>query len=216
MSHDIPDRPWAKIDTDIFSNSGNDYLVTVDNYSNVWEVHYLGDTGARTIIGKLKAYCARLSFPMMARSTLAMLSPDSLNHGASHTWQVDSTSAKSIEKLSPQWRPANKSWESVLTLTVIHSYSHPRLPHHSASGTAVQSGTVPDELNYQYVATDRDSDHRLSTRNTTPETKNGLNRQAEAHQTNRLLKKVIVRVQPFKFPRRDWLKGTVIERARTS
>ena len=63
MSHDIPDRPWAKIGTDLFSNNGKDYLVTDDYYSNFWEVDYFADTGAQTIIGKLKAHCARHGIP---------------------------------------------------------------------------------------------------------------------------------------------------------
>ena len=63
MSHDIPDRPLAKIGTDLFSNNGKDYLVTVDYYINFWEVDYLADTGAQTIIGKLKAHCARHGIP---------------------------------------------------------------------------------------------------------------------------------------------------------
>ena len=126
MSHDIPDRPWAKIGEDLFSNNGNDYLVTVDFYSNFLEVDYLADTGAQTIIGKLKAHCARHGIPDTIVTDNGLqyschASPDSVNHGTSHTWQVARTTAKLTGKRSPQWRPANKSWESVLTLTVIHS-----------------------------------------------------------------------------------------------
>ena len=53
----------GEIGTDLFSNNGKDYLVTVDYYSNFWEVDYLPDTGAQTIIGKLKAHCARHGIP---------------------------------------------------------------------------------------------------------------------------------------------------------
>ena len=56
MIHDIPDRPWANIGTGLISNNGKGNLVTVDYYSNFWEVDYLADTGAQTIIGKLKAH----------------------------------------------------------------------------------------------------------------------------------------------------------------
>ena len=37
--------------------------MTVDYYSDFWEVDYLADTGAQTIIGKLKAHCARHGIP---------------------------------------------------------------------------------------------------------------------------------------------------------
>ena len=90
MSHDIPDRLWGNIGTDLFSSNGKDNLVTVDYYSNFWELDYLADTGAQTIIGKLKAHCARHGIPDTivsdnGRSTLAMLSPGSENHVTSHT-----------------------------------------------------------------------------------------------------------------------------------
>ena len=63
MSHNIPDLPWAKMGTHLFSYNGKDYLVTVDYYSIFWEVDYLADTGGQTIIGKLKADCARHGIP---------------------------------------------------------------------------------------------------------------------------------------------------------
>ena len=37
------DRPWAKIETDIFTLHGRDYLITVDNVRGFWEIDYLGD-----------------------------------------------------------------------------------------------------------------------------------------------------------------------------
>jgi len=38
MSHDVPDRPWAKVGTDLFFFDEHDYLITVDYHSNFWEV----------------------------------------------------------------------------------------------------------------------------------------------------------------------------------
>ena len=38
MSHELPDRPWEKIGIDLFSLDATEYLVTVDYYSNFWEV----------------------------------------------------------------------------------------------------------------------------------------------------------------------------------
>jgi hypothetical protein len=38
MSHEIPDRPLEKMGVDIFTYEGNEYLVTVDYYSNYWEL----------------------------------------------------------------------------------------------------------------------------------------------------------------------------------
>ena len=59
MSHDIPDRPWSKIGSDLFSYKGNDYLITVCYNSNFWEIDRLYDTTSKTIINKTKAHFAR-------------------------------------------------------------------------------------------------------------------------------------------------------------
>ena len=39
--HETPDRPWAKIGTDIFTLHGRDYLITVDYFSGFWEIDCL-------------------------------------------------------------------------------------------------------------------------------------------------------------------------------
>ena len=63
MSHEIPSRPWEKIATDIFTLDGKDYLVTIDYYSNFWEVDRLPNTKASTTILKLKGHFARYGIP---------------------------------------------------------------------------------------------------------------------------------------------------------
>ena len=63
MSHEVPSRPWEKIATDIFSLDGKDYLVTIDYYSNFWEVDRLPNTKASTTILKLKSHFARYGIP---------------------------------------------------------------------------------------------------------------------------------------------------------
>ncbi|VDI25347.1 Hypothetical predicted protein [Mytilus galloprovincialis] len=62
-SHDVPSRPWAKIGTDLFTLSGNDYLITVDYYSSFFEVDRLYDTSSKTVINKLKQHFARWGIP---------------------------------------------------------------------------------------------------------------------------------------------------------
>ena len=63
MSHDVPERPWQKVAADMFTLKGKDYLVTVDYYSNYWELDKLDNTNASTIIRKLKAHFARYGSP---------------------------------------------------------------------------------------------------------------------------------------------------------
>ena len=54
MPHEVPSRPWENVGTDIFELKNKSYLITVDYYSNFWEVDKLPDTKARTVILKLK------------------------------------------------------------------------------------------------------------------------------------------------------------------
>ena len=54
MPHKVPSRPWKKVGTDLFEFKNKSYLITVDYYSNFWEVDKLPDTKARTVILKLK------------------------------------------------------------------------------------------------------------------------------------------------------------------
>ena len=60
QSHDVPGHPWQKIGTDLFTISNQNYLITVDYFSNFWEVDHLRqDMTAKTVIKQLKAHFAR-------------------------------------------------------------------------------------------------------------------------------------------------------------
>ena len=59
MNHSLPERPWSKVGTDLFSIENIDYLVTVDYTSNFIEVDRLANTDSRAVVRKLKAHFAR-------------------------------------------------------------------------------------------------------------------------------------------------------------
>ena len=61
--HEIPDRPWQKLGIDLFSIKNRNYLVTVDYFSQFFEVDYLSDTTSLTILSKLQAHFARYGLP---------------------------------------------------------------------------------------------------------------------------------------------------------
>ncbi|VDI47523.1 Hypothetical predicted protein [Mytilus galloprovincialis] len=63
IPHEVPDRPWAKVGTDLCSFEGKDYLVTVDYFSNFWEIDFLESTKPKTVIRKLRALFARYGIP---------------------------------------------------------------------------------------------------------------------------------------------------------
>nr|XP_058940983.1 uncharacterized protein K02A2.6-like [Pocillopora verrucosa] len=63
IRHEIPDSPWQKIATDLFTFKNKEYLVTVCYRSNFWEVDRLYNTKSSTVIKKLKAHLARHGIP---------------------------------------------------------------------------------------------------------------------------------------------------------
>jgi len=63
INHDIPDRPWAKIGTDIMTIKEADYLVTVDYFSDFIEIDRLDEKTGKEIIKKLKIHMARYGIP---------------------------------------------------------------------------------------------------------------------------------------------------------
>lgn len=89
MPHDVPSRPWEKIATHIFNLYGEDYLVTIDYYSNFWEVERLPNTKASTTILKLKSHFARYGIPHQAMSDngLHFTSDEFVNF--SKTWNFE-------------------------------------------------------------------------------------------------------------------------------
>ena len=63
IPHDVPSRPWEKVAIDLFTLNTKDYMVTVDYYSDFWEIDELQKTDTGTIIKRLKAHFARHGIP---------------------------------------------------------------------------------------------------------------------------------------------------------
>ena len=63
MSHQLPDRPWSKVATDLFTVSGKNYLTVVDYYSDFVEVSELEDSTSRAVIQVLKEQFSRHGIP---------------------------------------------------------------------------------------------------------------------------------------------------------
>ena len=63
VPHEVPSRPWEKVGTDLFEFKNKSYPITVDYYTNFWEVDKLPDTKVRTVILKLKNHFARYGCP---------------------------------------------------------------------------------------------------------------------------------------------------------
>ena len=54
QSQEIPDRPWSRVSSDLFSLNPKDYIVLVDHYSDFIEVAELRDSTSAAIIQFLK------------------------------------------------------------------------------------------------------------------------------------------------------------------
>jgi len=50
LSHEPTDRPWEKVAVDICNLDDKDYLITVDYFSNFWEIDRLRDSEASTCV----------------------------------------------------------------------------------------------------------------------------------------------------------------------
>jgi hypothetical protein len=61
--HEVPDRPWQKVGTDLLTLNSRNYLITVDYYSQYFEVDFLQETTSEAIIHKLKSNFARHGIP---------------------------------------------------------------------------------------------------------------------------------------------------------
>ena len=66
--HSTPNRPWERIACDLLTIEGRNYLVTVDCYSNFFEIDFLSDLGSSTVITKLKHHFARYGIPDIIKS----------------------------------------------------------------------------------------------------------------------------------------------------
>ena len=65
MSHEAPSLPWEEVAVDLFSIEEKDYMVTVDYYSNFWEIDRLPNQDSKTIFNKFKIHCARFGIPLI-------------------------------------------------------------------------------------------------------------------------------------------------------
>lgn len=63
MTTEVPTRPWNIVAQDLYTLSGENYLIAVDTFSGYWEVDELKNTIASTDISKTKQHFARYGIP---------------------------------------------------------------------------------------------------------------------------------------------------------
>ena len=62
-SHEVPERPWSRVATDLFSHKGENFIVIVDYYSNFIEMERIATTSSRSVIQVLKKTFSRHGIP---------------------------------------------------------------------------------------------------------------------------------------------------------
>ena len=63
IQHDVPELPWTKVGSDIFTHEGKDFVVIIDYYSKFIEYEILQDKTACSIIKFLKKTFTRHGIP---------------------------------------------------------------------------------------------------------------------------------------------------------
>ena len=63
LPHDIQERPWQMVATDLFVWSNVNYVLVVDYYSNYFEIAQLANTKNSTVIQHIKSIFARHGIP---------------------------------------------------------------------------------------------------------------------------------------------------------
>ena len=63
ISTEVPSRPWSIVAQDLFTFNSKSYLITVDFYSDFWELDALPDTSGETIVAHTKAHFACYGIP---------------------------------------------------------------------------------------------------------------------------------------------------------
>ena len=54
QSHKVPDRPWSKVATVLFTVNGKNYITLVEYFSDFFEVDELEDFTSHAVIQDLK------------------------------------------------------------------------------------------------------------------------------------------------------------------
>ena len=225
ISHEIPERPWQHISTDIFTLDGVNYLITLDQYSNFWEVDKIATMTAKTVIHKLKHHFARYGICQTLISDNAPI--------------FHSAEFKQFEKLykfhhkytSPYHQSANPAERAVKTCKNLMKKAKTEhqdiylalLLHRNIPMQAFNSSPAQKFLGRRTKTTIPTKDKLLQPKTVDPTVQKERTQTHRAKQQfyyNRSAKDLhplkngdTVRMQPLVNKKADWEKGTVIRKS---
>uniref|UniRef100_A0ABM0MHB3 Uncharacterized protein K02A2.6-like n=1 Tax=Saccoglossus kowalevskii TaxID=10224 RepID=A0ABM0MHB3_SACKO len=99
MTHSIPNTPWSKVGQDLFMIYRENYLVTVDYYSDYFEIDHLEDTTSSTIIDATKSHFARHGIADMMTDNGPQYTSDEFSAFV-HKWEFKHTNNSPLHSQS--------------------------------------------------------------------------------------------------------------------
>ncbi|XP_053403100.1 uncharacterized protein K02A2.6-like [Mercenaria mercenaria] len=225
ISHSIPDRPWAKVGTDVFTFDGNDYLVTVDYFSNFFEIDRLYETTSKEIVAKLKQHFAMHGIPERVISDNASVYKSEKFKSFSRKWDFTHvTSSARYPQSNGKAENAVKTAKRIMK-KAKHSHTDPMLALLNFRNTPQQATSYSPAQQLM----------NRKTRTLLPERSNQFqpsipsnvkaklqkSKDRQAYYYNRTAKPLdclragdTVRIQPNE-RNKTWEKGTVVEKPQT-
>lgn len=99
MTHKIPETPWTKVGQDLFTVGGENYLVTVDFYSDYFELDLLADTTTESVIKATKRHFARHGIANMVTDNGPQYS-SALFAKFAHEWELQHITSSPLHSQS--------------------------------------------------------------------------------------------------------------------
>ena len=221
MSHELLDRPWEKIGIALFSLDATEYLITVDYYSNFWEVDKLTSKKPSGIVKKLKAHFARYGCPDQAISDNEFVSHEFTEvakkwgfdqvtcspHHSNANGKVEST-VKTVKRLL---RKSKKSKQDPYLAILYHRNTHSqginRIPAQRMFGrrtkTLIPTGGPLLQQNDKELV-------KLQLKQNQERQSWYYNKKSK--DLPPLAKGDVVRMRPYKIGDKSWQKGVVLRR----
>ena len=225
MPLEIPSRPWERIGVDLFTFDNKDFLITVEYFSNYWEIDKLNNTLASSLILKLKSHFARYGCPDQVISDNGPQFDCQEFQKIAETWDFEHTpSSPGNSKANGKAESAVKTAKSLLR-KVLNSGKDPYmaiLDNRNTPTQGIDSSPVQRLLNRRTKTPLPTSRALLQPRVTYPgkDQQNLAKRQEEqvryfnqgARSLRELAEGDVVRMKPFRLGDKVWKKATVTAR----
>ena len=220
-----PSRPCERIGVDLFTFDNKEFLITVDYFSNYWEIDKLNNTLASTVILKLKSHFARYRCPDQVVSDNGPQFDCEEFRKFTEKWDFEHTpSGPGNSKANGKAESAVKTAKSLLR-KALDSDKDPYmaiLDYRNTPTQGMDSSPAQRLMNRRTKTLLPTSGKLLQPRVTYPEidTRNLVKRQEQqikyfndgARDLRELAEGDIVRMRPFRSSDKVWKKATVTPR----